>query len=305
MSTVVVLSLEIGAASLADAVEVLGLAEAAGVPVVRIRDTGGTTLDASIVASYLAGRFSWASFVIEAATTNNAPYNLARRIQSLDRATGGRAGVALKPGGGDEVSAVTAPVRTGADPVGRWSEYAEILVGLWQSFPAEALAGDQDAGIFAQDSSIVAIGYEGQFYRVAGPLDGPSSPQGRPVIVADVDQVDWNALARLADAVVVTPARSAGADAALRQALERVGRRRGEVALLGRAVVSADDDAGPLREWAERDGLDGFELVPADGLLAASAVVSHLISELEPAAAGAWPTLRSGLRLPETVGVRG
>jgi hypothetical protein len=35
-----------------------------------------------------------------------------------------------------------------------------------------------------------------------------------------------------------------------------------------------------------------------------SAVVSRLIPELEPAAAGSWPTLRSGLRLPEIAEVR-
>jgi alkanesulfonate monooxygenase SsuD/methylene tetrahydromethanopterin reductase-like flavin-dependent oxidoreductase (luciferase family) len=308
MTAVIVLALEVGAGdgalSLPEAVEALGLAEAAGVPVVRIRDGDDATLDPSIVASYLAGRFAWASFVIEAATTYNAPYNLARRVLSLDRATAGRAGVALKPGGGDEVSAATAPIRTAADAAGRWSEYAGILVRLWESFPADALLGDQDAGIFADDERIVAVGHEGRFYRVAGPLDGPSSPQSRPVIVADADQVDWETLAPTADAVVVTAARSTGADPALRQALERVGRRRDEVALLGRAVVSADEDALPLREWAERDSLDGFELVPDGGLPGWSAVVSRLVPQLEPAPSGPWPTLRSGLRLPDLAEVR-
>ncbi|MGW6278648.1 hypothetical protein [Kribbella sp. NPDC055071] len=308
MSAVIVLALEVGAAdgalSLPEAVEALGLAEAAGVPVVRIRDGGDATLDPSIVASYLAGRFSWASFVIEAATTHNAPYNLARRVLSLDRAGNGRAGVALKPGGGDDVSAATATVRTSLDQDGRWSEYAGVLVRLWESFPAEAVIGDQDAGIFVDDEQIVAIGHEGRFYRVDGPLDGPSSPQGGPVIVADADQVGWAAVAPVADAVVVTPAHSAGADAALRKALEQVGRQRDEVALLGRAVVTADDDALPLQQWADRDGLDGFELVPEGGPAGWRSVVSQLVPRLHPAAAGSWPTLRAGLRLGEVAEVR-
>jgi alkanesulfonate monooxygenase SsuD/methylene tetrahydromethanopterin reductase-like flavin-dependent oxidoreductase (luciferase family) len=320
MSTVIVLSLGVGSTtpgttsgpvSLAEAVEAVGFAEAAGVPIIRIQDQSedGATLDPSVVASYLAGRFSWASFLVEAATTHNAPYNLARRILSLDRATAGRAGIALRPGGGDEVSAATVPDPTASDACRRWAEYADILVGLWESFPSDALVGDQEAGVFVEDSLISPIDHEGRFYRVAGPLDGPSSVQGRPVVVADVGELDWTSLARRADAVVVTAEQSAGADAELSRALAWVDRRRDEVALLGRTTVAAVEAAAytadRLTEWADRDGLDGFELVPVGGLPAWTAVVSRLVPLLDPdAGAGSSPTLRSVLRLPDLAEVR-
>jgi alkanesulfonate monooxygenase SsuD/methylene tetrahydromethanopterin reductase-like flavin-dependent oxidoreductase (luciferase family) len=306
MSRIIVLALGVG--SVADSVQAVGSAEAAGSPIIRIRDQGegGATLDPSVMASYLGSRFPSANFVVEAATTHNAPYNLARRVLSLDRATGGRAGLALRSGDGDEVSAATTPNPGAFDQAERWAEYAEILTRLWESFPAAALVGDQEEGIFVEDSLIASIDHEGQFYRVAGPLDGPSSQQGRPVLLADADELDWTTLARTADVVVVTAERSADANVELRTALESVGRRREEVALLGRAAVSAadatDETAQRLGEWAGRDGLDGFELVPVGGLTGWNAVVSQLVPLLDPAAAG--PTLRDTLRLPEVVEVQ-
>ncbi|MEV8376072.1 hypothetical protein AB0P21_25255 [Kribbella sp. NPDC056861] len=88
------------------------------------------------------------------------------------------------------------------------------------------------------------------------------------------------------DLVAVSEAASVGADARLRTALDRVGRRREEVALLGRVEVSAGDatrkTAHRLNEWADRENLDGFELVPARGLAGWNAVVWQLVPLLDP-----------------------
>lgn len=264
----VILELAIGEAPgqtrLADAEPLVAAAQHAGAVGIRLVDQrdGLPTLDPSTVGAYLAGEYHEINYLIDAATTHNAPYNLARRVLSFDRATGGRVGVGLRPGAGDEVSDAATPDAKATDPAARWSEYARILTALWESFPAEALVGDQAAGIVADDSLITPIDHDGAFYRVAGPLDGPSSVQGRPVLYsADVEELGWRRIAAVADAVILDHAIVAGADLALTAALEEIRRPRREIALLARLDVG---DADPLRQALTSTTVDGVVIVHHD-----------------------------------------
>ncbi|MEV8516026.1 LLM class flavin-dependent oxidoreductase [Dactylosporangium sp. NPDC051484] len=309
MSIPVLLTISVGprAVALRDAVTVAEAAEAAGVAAIRIADgtAAGRALDPTVVAAYLAGVHGGVGYVAELPTTHNAPYNAARRVLSLDRATGGRAGVALLAGDGDEVSEATAPDPGAAGPARRWAEYARVLTRLWESFPRTALVGDQDGGVVVDDTLIAPIDHEGVFYRVAGPLDGPSSVQGRPVVVADLDALDAAAVAESADVVVVDAAAAPGADAALAEALQRAGRVRRDVALLGRVAVAPGDPPGaaPLLAWAAEHRLDGLELVPGGGTGPALAVLRNLVPQLVDAGAPRPATLRAALGLRESVAV--
>ncbi|WP_203832909.1 LLM class flavin-dependent oxidoreductase, partial [Actinoplanes lobatus] len=286
-----------GLTSLAEADAVASTAEQAGIAAIRLADrtTTGRVLDPSVVAAYLAGRHGGVGYLPVLPTTGNAPYNAARRVLSLDRATAGRAGVVLRPGRGDEVSEASVPVPAATDPARRWSEYARVLTRLWESFPRAALVGDQHSGVVVEDSLIQAIRHEGEFYRVAGPLDGPSSVQGRPVLAADLGVLDPVAVAAVADVVVVEHGHAAGTDAVLTQALRLAGRDRGEVTLLGRVKVSRADVAPGLeqrlRSWADEHLLDGLELVPDSAETAITAL--RALTPRPPA-----PTLRAayGLR---------
>ncbi|MFD4249045.1 acyl-CoA dehydrogenase family protein [Amycolatopsis thermoflava] len=198
MSTIVQLALAVGdRVSLSEASALTALARESGVAAIRLADTPHT-LDPTVTASHLAGVHSGIGFVAEVPTTHHAPYNTARRVSSLDRATGGRAGIALLAGDGDDVSDATAPDPAAADPARRWSEYAGVLTRLWESFPSQALIGDQDAALVVREELIRPVGHDGVYYRVAGPLDGPSSAQGRPVVVADLGVLDPAAVAESA-----------------------------------------------------------------------------------------------------------
>ncbi|PKW16189.1 LLM class flavin-dependent oxidoreductase [Saccharopolyspora spinosa] len=296
--------------SLADAAAIAAVAEEVGVAAIRLVDGGaGRTLDPTVVGAYLAGIHGGVGFVAEVPTTHNAPYNAARRVLSLDRAAGGRTGVALSAGGGDEVSEATVPAPSATDPAQRWAEYALVLTRLWESFPRAALIGDQESGLVADDALIEPINHEAAFYRVAGPLDGPSSAQGRPVLVADLGALDPTAVARSADVVVVDRERAAGADAALTVALRRAGRSREDVALLGRVEVATDDPAAAavgneLRAWADEHRLDGFELVPTGGAEDVVTVLRGLVPQIADAAADSSPpTLRAAFGLREAAEV--
>ncbi|KAA0109704.1 LLM class flavin-dependent oxidoreductase [Mycolicibacterium sp. P9-22] len=278
--------------SLAEADSIVACARDAGVTGVRLVDrTGGhPTLDPSIVAGYLAGRHRGLGWLIDAPTARNAPYNLARRLLSVDRATGGRAGLVLTAGAGDEVSDAAVPDRDAADPAERWSEYATILTRLWESFPSVALLGDQAGAVVADDALIRPIDFAGRYYRVAGPLDGPSSVQGRPVLVAaDPATLGWSRVAQIADAVIIADGEIHTGDGELVAALRSTGRRRVEIALLAR--TSDTDAIESLRD----QGADGIILALDGPAAAIRDALGRLIARSAPARRG---TLRAELALP-------
>jgi alkanesulfonate monooxygenase SsuD/methylene tetrahydromethanopterin reductase-like flavin-dependent oxidoreductase (luciferase family) len=321
--TSIILDLAVGSRlDIADAHQIGAAAIDAGVSAIRVLDgAADDVLDPTAVAAYLAVRVPDLRWIVEAPTTHNAPYNLARRVLSLDRATAGRAGLALRAGGGDQVSdaatwdtaafdtptsdpatlAMAVPNREATGRRSRWAEYAHVLTDLWQTFPVTALLGDQATGVFADTDLISPIGHEGDFYRIAGPLDGPSSAQGRPVLLADArDELAWEDVAALADVLVVSREQAPVASWRLAAALDQVGRRREEVAVLGRADMTgsafAPWTARELADWAESYALDGLELV-IDGDR------EEILTLLR--ALGPWPrpapaaTLREALGLPK------
>ena len=58
-----------------------------------------------------------------------------------------------------------------------------VVKGLWDSWAADAELDDRAAGRYADASRIRPLNHEGTHYRVAGPLNLPRCPQGRPVLV--------------------------------------------------------------------------------------------------------------------------
>ena len=293
--------------SLAQASAIAALAQDVGVTALRLVDgsPGVRPLDPSVVSTYLAGLHREIGYLLDIPTTGNAPYNLARRVLSADRAGGGRAGAVLRVGRSDEVSEAVAPDPNATDPAERWTEYARVLTRLWDSFPRAALIGDQERALVVDDSLIRPIAHEGRFYRVAGPLDGPSSSQGRPVLVAiDLDVLGWSAIAPSVDVVVVNREQAAGADLALTAALEQVGRSRSDVALIGRTALAPTGrdrvTAAELTQWVAEAKLDGLELVPTGDADEISVLLRTLVPSLEPTRGS---TLRAGLGLGEALEV--
>lgn len=277
----------------AEAQHVAAAAQRVGVTGVRLRDGAGdpAVLDPSILGAHLAARYAALGFLIDAPTTHNAPYNLARRVLSFDRATAGQVGLILRRGDGDEVSATATPDPPASDPAQRWTEYAAVLTALWESFPRTALIGDRHGAVAIDDRQIHPIEHTGSFYRVNGPLDGPASVQGRPLLVAaDVAVLGWDRVAAVADAAIVDGADLDDAEAALQRALITAGRPRAEFALLARLVGDTDLRARLHRAHAA-DGV----LIAVDGSARAAEVLDELTS---PPADNTGPTLRDRLGLP-------
>ena len=73
---------------------------------------------------------------------------------------------------------------------------------LWDSWAADAVIDDRTGGFYARRERIRPINHRGAFYSVAGPLNMPRCPQGRPVLVqAGSSDTGRRFAARYADAV--------------------------------------------------------------------------------------------------------
>src|SRR3954465_6538418 len=138
-----------------------------------------TTLAALAVATSRIGMIATAS------TTYTEPFNLARQFASLDHISNGRvawnivtswlATAAANFGGSGQVSH--------ADRYARGEEFMAVVKALWDSWADDAVIDNRDRGLYANPDRIRPIKHKGEYYQVAGPLNLPRTPQGRPVFV--------------------------------------------------------------------------------------------------------------------------
>ncbi|MFT6580510.1 MAG: FMN-dependent oxidoreductase (nitrilotriacetate monooxygenase family) [Alphaproteobacteria bacterium] len=123
--------------------------------------------------------------IATASTTYSEPYNLARQFASLDHMSHGRVGwnivtswsvpASRNFGDTDQVSH--------ADRYARAEEFMQVAKALWDSWSDDAVLDDRESGEYARVDRIRPIDHDGEYYSVAGPLNLPRGPQGRPVLV--------------------------------------------------------------------------------------------------------------------------
>jgi FMN-dependent oxidoreductase (nitrilotriacetate monooxygenase family) len=76
------------------------------------------------------------------------------------------------------------------------------VTALWDSWSDDAIVDDRATGQYARPDGIAPIDHAGAFYKVAGPLNLPRGPQGRPVFVqAGSSETGRRFAARHAEAV--------------------------------------------------------------------------------------------------------
>ena len=163
-----------------------------------------TWLEPITVLAAMAVATSRVGLIATASTTYTEPFNLARQFASVDHISRGRAAwnivtswlatAAENYGGAGQVSH--------ADRYARGEEFMEVVKALWDSWAADAVIDDRTAGVYARRNRIGPINHRGDFYTVAGPLNLPRCPQGRPVLVqAGSSDTGRRFAARHADAV--------------------------------------------------------------------------------------------------------
>jgi FMN-dependent oxidoreductase (nitrilotriacetate monooxygenase family) len=144
-----------------------------------------TWLEPITVLAALAVSTSRIGLIATASTTYTEPFNLARQFASIDHVSNGRAAwnivtswlatAARNFGGTGQVSH--------ADRYARGEEFMSVVKALWDSWAEDAVVDDRYSGHYARADRIRPINHRGDFYQVAGPLNMPCCPQGRPVLV--------------------------------------------------------------------------------------------------------------------------
>jgi FMN-dependent oxidoreductase (nitrilotriacetate monooxygenase family) len=144
-----------------------------------------TWLEPITVLAAVAVATNRIGMVATASTTYTEPFNLARQFASLDHISDGRvawnivtswlATAAGNFGGEGQL--------THAERYARGEEYMTVVKALWDSWAEDAVVDDRATGVYARADRIRPINHKGEYYQVAGPLNMPRCPQGRPVLV--------------------------------------------------------------------------------------------------------------------------
>lgn len=165
------------------------------------------SVDPTIAATVLSQREPSLQIVVAASAHRDHPYNLARRVASVDHVSGGRAGVLLGVrdqlapgdsawGGAGLTAGAPLDAATAADA-------AAALAALWQSWPVDSIVADVERGVFVQAEQIRHVDHRGAF-DIDGPLNVPTTPQGAPVLFGLASSVsEAQAFAPVVDVLVL------------------------------------------------------------------------------------------------------
>ncbi|MGW3203424.1 LLM class flavin-dependent oxidoreductase [Streptomyces sp. NPDC001135] len=168
--------------------------------------------------------------IATASTSYNSPYNLARKLASLDIISGGRAGWNIVTTAGAEAARNfgldAEPAH--AERYARAAEFLDVARKLWDSWEDDTVVADKAAGVWGDDSKIHPARHRGTYFGVAGALNVPRTPQGYPLLVQAGSSEDGKAFAaRYAEAVFTAQQTLADAQAFyadLKSRTERAGR---------------------------------------------------------------------------------
>jgi FMN-dependent oxidoreductase (nitrilotriacetate monooxygenase family) len=213
-------------------------------------------------------------------TTYNDPYNLARRLASVDHVSRGRSGWNIvTSAGAEEAANFGLDDRPGhAARYARAEEFLSVAKALWDSWEAEAVVADKATGRYADPARIHKISHRGQHFTVAGPLNVERPPQGYPLLVQAGSSEDGKDFAaRHAEAIFTahqTYERASEFYADIKKRARAVDRNPDGVIVLPGIVPYIGSTEEEARALARR--FDDLR-VPEYGLLALSRVF-----ELEP-----------------------
>lgn len=123
--------------------------------------------------------------IATASTSYSDPYNLARQFASLDHLSGGRAGWNLVTSSDPDAAfnfGHDTHIQHG-DRYDRAEEFADVVLGLWDSWEDDAFPRDRESGRYFDKDKLHVLNHKGKHFNVRGPLNTPRSPQGHPVVV--------------------------------------------------------------------------------------------------------------------------
>lgn len=224
-------------------------------------------------------------------TTYHHPYNLARLIATLDHASGGRAAWNAVTSSVGEENFGGAAIPTPEERYERAGEFIEVVHALFDANDPQAVKRNAGGGIAVSPQHLHPVHYRGKHFEVAGPLNVPQPPQGRPVLFQAGQSAKGLELgARLAEVVYTS-------QPSLEEAVAFVRQLREQAQAFGRAArlplvmnslhsvigESEADVARRLREKYERQDPELGRLQVADmlggGIDLSDVALDHTIPE--------------------------
>jgi FMN-dependent oxidoreductase (nitrilotriacetate monooxygenase family) len=141
-------------------------------------------LDPIQLLSAVAMQTEQVGLIATASTTYSSPWDLARRIASLDHISHGRAGwnivTTVEPAAAANFGDLPHPPRERRYERAR--EFVEVVLKLWDAWEDDALVGDKTTGTWADPSRLHPPRHHGEYFHVASYLPFPRSPQGHPFL---------------------------------------------------------------------------------------------------------------------------
>jgi len=136
---------------------------------------------------------------------------------------------------------------------------------LWDSWADDAVLDDRESGLYGRVDQIRPIDHKGEYYTVAGPLNMPRGPQGRPVLVqAGSSDTGRQFAARHAEAVFTAHMEKATAQAFygdLKSLVEKQGRSVDQTLILpGLSPVIGATEVDAQRIFSELNDLSDPEV---------------------------------------------
>ena len=226
------------------------LPDSPGVAEFRSEYLPGAGFDPLLLLSAVAAATEQVGLIATVSTTYSYPWDVARRLATLDFISRGRAGwnivTTVEPAAagnfGDQ------PHPPAADRYDRAGEYVEVVLKLWDSWEDGAAVMSRPTGQWADLARLHPPRHHGTHFDVSSYLPFPRSPQGHPFLTQAGSSPPGIALAaRYADAVF-TPLADIAAGVAFRQSLRAqaagYGRDPGQVRVLpGLSFLLAGTDA--------------------------------------------------------------
>ncbi|WP_337100448.1 LLM class flavin-dependent oxidoreductase [Paenibacillus sp. YIM B09110] len=165
--------------------DMIFFADILGLPLSSHFATSAVKLDPLIIISALAAVTQNIGLTATLTTTYNEPFQVARKFAAIDHLSGGRAAWNVVTSASDKEASLFGKDKhlEHARRYERAEEFVDTTKKLWFSIEAEALVVDKEQGRFLDVEKVHPVDHQGEWFKVRGLLDAPSTPQGHPVIV--------------------------------------------------------------------------------------------------------------------------
>nr|WP_281388804.1 NtaA/DmoA family FMN-dependent monooxygenase [Rhizobium cellulosilyticum] len=253
------------------------------------------TLDPLIILSMILAAVPDIGGIYTASTTLNHPYNLARRLQSLNWLSKGRVGWNVVATWNPDVAENygNQPLGDHASRYSQADEATDVVRRLWQSWDQ---GGEGDHTLRGQP-----IDHDGEYFSIKGPLTVPNAPFGPPVICQAGASSQGIALGGTHADIIYAVAHSKKGTLAYRQELlaaaTKAGRSDPTIRILpGLRVITGSTSEEVARKAAAED-----EATPVDGPRAERLAeqLSLNFGQFDPDAPLVIETLKPGGSLPQ------